>query len=249
VADENLTTEPQSSTTDQPGATGATTTPGETSSTTDDQPADGSILGDAGKDGKPGEDKPVDEPKPGEDKPDKSGDDEGDEPNALLGAPEGDYEIIGLPEGTEIDKVALDALDPVAREIGLSNEGMSKLAGVYAEKILPHVAEQVTTGLNAQIDEIKRGWDSETRKAIAEDPKFDGKSFAEVTAISAKALDRLGGEGLRKALTESGFGNHPAMVEFAYRAGKAIKEDDFDRGEGAPGAPKTRAEKFYGTKA
>jgi hypothetical protein len=230
----------------------------------DDQQQDDK-SGDDQQDDKSGDDQQDD--KPGDDKgADDQQDDKGDkEENALLGAPEGDYTITGLPEGTTIDTEALAMLTPIAKEIGLSDAGMSKLAEVYATKILPHIDAQVSTAIETQAATQRKDWEAETRLAISGgkdadgkavepartdkgDPIYGGKDYKEVTQIAAKALDRLGTPELRQFLETTGLGNNEALVRFAFRAGMAIKEDDFDRGDGGGSKPKTLAETLYGNK-
>ena len=47
----------------------------------------------------------------------------------------------------------------------------------------------------------------------------------EKTAKSA--LDTFGNDALKSLLVETGFGNHPEIIRFMYRAGKAISEDSY----------------------
>lgn len=187
-------------------------------------------------------------------------DGEGDKPSALFGAPEegSDYEITGLPDGMTIDADALAAVTPIARELNLSNEGLSKLAGVYTESVLPGVVKQMESDLQAQAAQVRKDWGVDARATITggtnaagepvqADPVYAGHNLAEVQTTAAKALDRFGGEGFRDFLNGNGLGNHPAMVRFAFLAGKAISEDtNFERGAGVPSAPLTREEKYYG---
>lgn len=163
----------------------------------------------------------------------------------LFGAPEGEYEIAGLPEGVTVDKEALAAFEPIAKELGLSNEGMSKVAQAYTA-ILPQVEQRVVERLESDIAAQQTAWATETTELIKTDPVFEGKKLPDVQAVAAKALDRFGGEGFRKFLADSGLGNNPDMMRFAYQAGAAIAEDDtFERG-GTPVVTKSRAEKYYG---
>ena len=190
------------------------------------------------------------------------------EPNALLGAPEGDYEIdvAALPEGTKIDTEALAVLTPVAKEIDLSNAGMTKLAVVYATKILPALDARVTESIETQAAQQRKDWEAETRLAISGgkgadgkvvealkddkgEPIYGGLPYKDVVATAARALDRFGGPGLREALDASGYGNRESMMRFAFTVGRAIKEDDFDRGSGPSEKPKSLTEALYGTKA
>ena len=167
----------------------------------------------------------------------------------LFGAPEGTYEITGLPEGTVIDTATLSAVEPVARELGLSNAGMSKLAAVYAETIVPALTEQVTNQILTQSAATTQGWATETIEAVRTDAAYGGKPLAEVQAVAAKALDRFGGPEFREYLKDTGLGNHPAMMRAMFLAGSAIAEDTtFERGSNTP--PKlTREQKFYPTPA
>lgn len=169
---------------------------------------------------------------------------EREERETLFGAPaEGEeYVIEGLPEGMDIDKEALDAVAPVARELGLSSKGLSKIAGVYAEKVLPHVAQQVTTKLEQEIVARRSEWEGQAKDAVAgkleltnkagEKISFNGEPIESVRATAAKALDRLAPADFREFLDETGLSVHPAMIAFAYKAGKLIAEDtDFETTE------------------
>lgn len=199
----------------------------------------------------------------------------------LFGAPEGDYELTGLPEGMVIDTDALAAVAPLAKEMNLSNDGLSKLAGVYAEKVLPGVLEKATQDFTGSVVAVRRDWDQASRAIVsggeipassnafslvkgaevkdgdtviavkvAPDPIFGGKSFEQVTAIAAKAIDRFGGPEYREYLKDTGQGNDPRMLKFAYQAGSLIAEDtSFERAGGTPNTPKTREEKYYGDRA
>lgn len=184
---------------------------------------------------------------------DQSGDDTSDDttataqPNEFFGAPEGDYELTGLPEGTEIDTRALEAVSPVAKEMGLSNEGLSKIAGVYAEKVLPQVVEDLTDRLQRDVAAQHATWANEAAELVKTDPVFEGRPLPEVQKVAAKFIDRFGGEDFRKFLDVTGLGNHPAMIKIAYQGGNAISEDTtFERGNKGP-KPKSTVEKFYGS--
>lgn len=201
---------------------------------------------------------------------DKSGDDKGDkggDENALFGAPADDaaYEISGLPEGMSVDTEALEAFTPLARELNLSNEGMSKLAGVYAEKILPHVVQTVEQRVNeatqTAIKDQRTAWEGEARALVAGNGKvdgnqlktgtgdeisFDGNDIKKVMTVSAKAIDRVMPAGFREFLDETGLGQHPAMIAGMYAVGKLVSEDTtMERSSGEK--KKSDADLFYGS--
>jgi hypothetical protein len=48
--------------------------------------------------------------------------------------------------------------------------------------------------------------------------------------VAKKALDAFGTAELRSLLNESGLGNHPEVIRFMFRAGKAISEDSMVTG-------------------
>ena len=161
--------------------------------------------------------------------------------DALFGAPDGDYEITGLPEGTVIDTAALEAIVPVAKQLNLSNEGLSKLAATYTESILPGVTQQVTDTIMAQAEAQRADWGKAAIDLIKTDPAFGGAPLKDVQAASAKAIERFGGTELRQYLDDTGLGNHPAMVKAFFLAGSAISEDTtFERGNTAPNTPQRK---------
>jgi hypothetical protein len=235
------TTDPATQTT---GSSDTSTTVQPQSETTQDEaPAEGETLL-TGADPAQSDDKPEDkvEDKDGDD---KDGDDKPD-PNAeLFGAPE-TYEITGLPEGMEIDKAALEAVTPLAKDLNLSNAGLSKLASVYAEKVLPGVTERMQDQLQQDIAAQHSTWANEAVELVKTDPAFEGKPLKEVQQVSAKTLDRFFDPEFRQFLNDTGLGNHPQMLKGMYLVGTKIAEDTtFERGSTVPPA-KSRTEKFYG---
>ncbi|MFL6728052.1 MAG: hypothetical protein ACJ8FS_16290 [Sphingomicrobium sp.] len=178
----------------------------------------------------------------------------------LFGAPAEDasYEIEGLPEGMAIDAAGLEAITPVARELGLSNKGLSKIAGVYAEKVLPEVQKQVVTNIEQDIIATRRDWENQSIEAVksngaelknkaGEVLAFDGKDIETVRKTAARALDRIAPQGFREWLKETGLSVHPQMVAFTYQAGKLLAEEtDIDKTDRGDRRPKSRVEKYYG---
>lgn len=249
MADENTTGSEPATTETPASATPSTAEPSATSSTTppspeqqaqpDAEPAPGTILTET----------PAADPSSPEDDSDGEGgeDETSNDPAAQFhGAPEGDYELVGLPEDVTIDKDMLSAIAPVAKELNLSNEGLSKLALAYNEQ-LPRVVEGVQSEIERQVVATHAQWADEARKLVAEDPVFEGKPLTEVQQVAAKALDRFFGPEAREYLAQSGLGNYPPMVKGMYLVGTTIAEDTtFERGGAAP-APKSRTDKFYGS--
>lgn len=177
----------------------------------------------------------------------------------LFGAPAEDapYEIEGLPEGMEIDKAALDAVTPVARELGLSSKGLSKIAQAYAEKVLPGVSERTTAAIEQSVIAQRKAWEDDALAAVkangsdlknkaGEVLSFDAKDVGAVRATAAKALDQLAPAGFREWLQETGLSVNPMMLAFAYQAGRRIAEDtEIETTERGDKRGKSRVEKYY----
>jgi len=86
----------------------------------------------------------------------------------------------------------------------------------------------------AQMEEIRNEW-AESAKT---DKEFGGDKLPESLMSAKKALEAFGTPELKTLLNESGLGNHPDVIRFMVRAGKAISEDGFVSGaRGAAGSP------------
>jgi hypothetical protein len=255
VADEQTTQTDEQTNSDQSTTTSDNPEQGSSSSTTPDQakePAADDTAGDETIDLGKG-DETTDN---AENKVDETtGNAEDEKPNPLFGAPAEDegYEISGLPENMELDKDALAAIEPTARKLNLSNEGLSEIAGVYAEKVLPGVHQRIVDGINQDTVALRTQWETEARDAIAGKGEplvtaagtklgFDGKSLKAVQADAAKALDHLAPAGFREFLEKTGLGVHPALI-----AEERELEPTETGGERrrSTGRPMTDPSKFY----
>lgn len=254
---ETTTTEATTSTTDT--STEDTTASTETSTETTETKDDSVNLGLDDDDGEKAD---------GEKAEDGEGDDgEKAETSEFHGAPGGgetyDFAAIEMPEGMELDEEAAAAIDPVLRELNLSQAGAAKLLGSYASDILPRISEQVLKGVEGQVTETRSSWEADARSLIAgKDAEgkeveplvsktgdklgFDGKTLKDVKSTAAKALDRFAPPEFRKLLDETGLGVNPAMIAFTYQVGKLIGEDtNFDTTT-TESKPASREAKYYG---
>ncbi|WP_272657399.1 peptidase [Providencia sp. PROV118] len=141
----------------------------------------------------------------------------GDDKKPVSAAPE-KYEFTA-GEGQELDKEAVAAFEPIAREIGLSNEQAQKIVDVYGSTIIPQIAKQQEAAWQKQVTE----W-AETVKA--------DKELGSVESIgnAQKAMDQFGTPELKQYLNDSGLGNHPELFRIFSRIGKAMSEDGFVSG-------------------
>ncbi len=147
----------------------------------------------------------------------ETGNTEGDSKDApkteAVGAPE-KYEF-KPPEGKNFDNEIITTYSQVARELNLSQAS--------AQKMLDTLGPKIAERQMAQIDSIRQGWVDSSRI----DKEFGGDSLDKNMSVAKKALDTFGTPELRTVLNQSGLGNHPEIIRFFYRAGKAISEDGY----------------------
>ena len=138
------------------------------------------------------------------------------ESEAPEGAPE-NYEfnakVADAPQ--ELDPEVLTAFGDVAKELNLSQEA--------AQKVLDKVAPVVQAKQAKALEDAKAGWVNDSQS----DEEFGGENFDANLKTAKSALDAFGNQALKSLLVETGFGNHPEIIRFMYRAGKAISEDSY----------------------
>ena len=129
------------------------------------------------------------------------------------GAPE-KYEF-KAPEGKQLDAETVEAFSEVAKELNLTQDA--------AQKMLTAMSDKLGARQAAQVDAVRSQW-AESSKA---DKEFGGDKITENLSVAKKALDTFGTAELRSLLNDSGLGNHPEVIRFMFRAGKAISEDRY----------------------
>lgn len=108
--------------------------------------------------------------------------------------------------------------ESIAKELGIS----SVQASGMLEKAYSLIQQQDKDVVARQATE----WQNSSRN----DSEFGGRAFEANLEIAQRALNEWGGEQLINILNETGLGNHPEVIRFFYRAGKALSEDGFMRG-------------------
>lgn len=201
-----------------------------------DTPADGTASGDpANGDNPAGEEKPAAEKtaeelaaeKGAKDKSEKDAAEKGKKPEA----PE-KYEF-AAPEGQELDANALSVFEPIAKELGLTQEQAQKLVDIY-----PQIQQQQAEAWSKQIAD----WGEQVKA----DKEIGGDKFNASVGLAQRALDQFGNPELREYLNVSGLGNHPALVRFCAKVGKSMAEDSFVVPN--QGGQRSAADILYGNK-
>lgn len=136
------------------------------------------------------------------------------------------------PQGKEYDSQLIGAYSEGARKAGLTQEKAQELLDSMAPALAARQQEQITA--------IQQGW----VEAAKTDQEIGGANLEKNLSLAATALDKFGTPELRNLLDGTGLGNHPEVVRFMSRAGKALAEDTVVMGR-APQSPVNDAKSFY----
>lgn len=149
------------------------------------------------------------------------------------------YEL-KAPEGLTLDAATLDAFTPVFKELGLTQEKAQKLVDVQGA-VTAKVVEAANKKMGDDIAAETAAW----AKASREDKEFGGANFEANAKIANQALSAFGSEELRKELTTSGYGNHPAFVRLFWNIGQKLGESAAPAHGAPPASAKSAASVLY----
>lgn len=139
------------------------------------------------------------------------------------------------PEGHEIDQAALDAAMAAAKDAGLTQKQFDAMAKFDVERTQA-ANEQAVDAWNERV----KGW----REAARTDKEFGGPDYDANVTTAMSAVEKFGDADL-KALLKSpseqnpeglAIGNHPAVLRFLNRIGKAMGDPSFVQGSEAAAA-------------
>lgn len=153
-------------------------------------------------------------------------------------APE-QYADFAFEEGKALDTELADDIKATAKELGLTQSQAQKLADLALKR--------TESAQSKQAEMLAQARDEWAGQAKA-DKEFGGDAIEANLATARKALDTFGTPELKALLNESGLGNHPEVIRFFYRSGKAISEDRVIRG-GAAGQPTDPAKRLFPNQA
>jgi hypothetical protein len=147
------------------------------------------------------------------------------------------YADFAFPEGVEVDAETLSEARTLLGEMHLPQEQAQRLVDFYAGKI-----RQFGTAQSENWVKLNEKWVGDFKA----DREIGGDRIQETVAAATRAMDRFGTPGLREALIMTGAGNHPEVIRFVARVGRATAEDRFVVAAGASaGASRSAAEVLY----
>ena len=143
------------------------------------------------------------------------------------------YSDFTLPEGVDVDSETLSEARALLAEMKLPQAQAQRLVDFYAGKIRQFGASQMESWAK-----LNEKWVSDFKV----DQEIGGDRVQETVAAATRAMDRFGTPGLREALIMTGAGNHPEVIRFVARVGRATAEDRFVV---AAGGTRSAAEVLY----
>lgn len=137
-----------------------------------------------------------------------------------------DQYTFDAPEGVELNEEAMAEFQSTAKELGLTQDQFQKLVEYDLERSQA-AQQQAVDGWNERVD----GW----KTAARQDKEFGGENYNANVKVALSAVEKFGDSEF-KALLKSpsednpeglAVGNHPAMLRFLNRIGKALSDPDF----------------------
>ena len=156
------------------------------------------------------------------------------------GAPEA-YVWAGQDGKQLYEPEAIAKIEPIARDLGLTQEQALKFAATLAR----YGEEDTKSRTEAHQNQLK-AWAEEVRN----DPKLGGANFDSTIRNCGAMLDKLAVSDADKAFFKAtGIGMHPAMVRLLHGVHEKTSEDSFATTGTQQGAARlSDAEVFYGKK-
>lgn len=145
--------------------------------------------------------------------------------------------VLALPEGSHLDAKAVERIVADAKARGLNQEQAQDLLKRENDAVAGYVKGQTDAYANEQT-----AW----MAAIKADPEIGGQKFDESVTLAKRAVDAYGSDAFKKALNDTGLGNHPELVRVFARIGKTITQDDKILAPGRmPAAKRSPEQVFY----
>lgn len=145
-----------------------------------------------------------------------------------------------LPEGSLLPASEIETVAAYAKARGLSNEAAQEVLAQRHDAVKAFHASAMQ-----KFSERATQWINEAKadKSLAGE---QGQEFDANTGLAKRALNHFFGKDLDAVLTETGYGNHPAVLRGFLKIAKAMGEDTLAQGVHGGGQPKDAASVLYG---
>lgn len=152
------------------------------------------------------------------------------------------YTDFKLPDGFGPDQAVLGEFQTLAKGMNLNQADAQKIVDLGAK-----LAQGVGTSVVDTVAKAKVEWEGKSKA----DTEFGGEKFAENLGKANEMFAKFGTPELKQLLVDSGLGNHPEVIRWAFRVSKALSEDKVVRADKAAGnqggtLEERAANKLYG---
>jgi len=149
----------------------------------------------------------------------------------VASAPE-EYGTFELPDNFDMNEETLGDYHTFAKENNFTQE--------QAQRGVDMVAQMKQAEMTQWVEQQK-SWVDDAKS----DAEYGGDKFEQNIAVAVKARDSFGTSEFNEMLDTSGLGNHPEMIRFLNRVGKAISEDSVVVGGTSTTGNQTRESVLY----
>lgn len=149
-----------------------------------------------------------------------------------------EYKDFNLPDGMELDQVAMDKFKPLAKELELTQDQAQKLVDFYNDGAKTSADESQT-----YYSDLMTEW----QETVRSDKELGGQNFDASLSFARSALDAFATPELYEVFEATGMGNHPEVVRVFARIGKAVKDDMIRVGNTSTTGPKDPADVLFPT--
>lgn len=142
-----------------------------------------------------------------------------------------------LAKDTPLDQTDVERIAANAKELGLTNEEAQTQLELESEAISGYKSKQ-----EIMVKEIREGWIEAAKK----DKDIGGDNFKGNLEKANRVIEKYGSEAFRKALNETGFGDHPEVIRIFSKLGGLMANDEVVLSKGKAVSNQSIESKFYG---
>lgn len=152
-----------------------------------------------------------------------------------------DFTALKLPEGIALNPVLVDAVAPVLRELGMTQDGANKLVEAHAKA----TAELFKADETKREEDFKAFMAQRAKDNLAAIRTEWGAQHDANLATAQKGMARVFSPAAKALLDETGLGNHPEFLKAFLAVGKMVSEDTPPNGGLPNGAQHKGLESLY----
>lgn len=134
------------------------------------------------------------------------------------------YEDFKVPENASLDVEVAAQFKEVAKELNLSQTNAQKLI----DKLAPTIYQKNVAALEKAQQQLRNDWAEKSKvdtEFLTGEDSDSQKNFDKNLSIAKKAWETYGTPELVNLLNDTGLGNHPEVIRWAFRVGKTLQQD------------------------